>query len=194
MSLLDPTLIPGYAEATRQEQEARDLAFLGLPIPLCGIIVRQFTPRHLILLTRCRNRFLVGGVPQSEDIAAFLWQVSTAYAPGDAAGRVELFRSLKVDYAAAVAEIRAYLAAVFQDAPKGRGPSKLYTSAMAYLVHTLAKEYGWDDDAILEKPLARLWQYYRHLESVYSPNAAQFNPSDRLMAEWLKTVNERGQN
>ena len=59
MSLLNLAEIPGYAEAQKQEREARDLAFCDWPVPLCGLSVRQFTLTHLLILGNCDNAFSI---------------------------------------------------------------------------------------------------------------------------------------
>lgn len=191
MSLLDPTSIPGYAEARHKEQAARDLAFLNLPIPLCGVPVWQMTPRHMLILQRVGNRFIAGGIPRPEDVAGFIWTVSTQYRPGDNATRAEVVAKIALPYGDAVLAVRDYVDSAFMDAPANSGGGKLYTSALVFLVHSLALSYGWDDEAIMGKPLARLWQYVRHLQTVNNPRAPQFNPSDRVIGEWLRGVNER---
>lgn len=191
MSLLNPNEIPGYAKAIAKEQTVRDLAFLDAPLPLCGIRVRQFTPRHWILLQRCGCPFLVGGPVTRDDVFMFLWFVSPEYCL-DLAKRDEFLRVLcEVGKDChPIKEIEAYLDDAFQDMPGGAGARegmvKSYMASVTVLVDAIAAEYGWDDDAILEKPLARLFQYMRRIAQRHRPDKMLFNRSDRLIGEWRR--------
>jgi len=51
--------VPGLAEARRRERQIRENAFLDLPQWICGIPVRHFTLRHLLILDQLRNGFVV---------------------------------------------------------------------------------------------------------------------------------------
>lgn len=185
MSLLDE--IPGYAEAVNSEQVARELAFLPAPLPICGVPIRHMNARHFILLRGCRNRFLTGGRPQPGDLVGFLWFLSPEYRiePGYreafAVERVNMLNEM--DLARAIYD---YLRAVWQDAPAGGGETgKQYTAPVAWLVDVLAHEYGWAEEAVLEMPLSRAFQYLRVIEMRSNPRKPQFNASDRLVSEHL---------
>lgn len=187
MNLFDPNAIPGYAEAREKEQANRDLSFLDLPIPLCGVVVRQFCLKHLVLLGNCGNRFIVGeAVEQPEDVAQFLWVVSTGYSL-DEKERSRFVKSLgKLKYVQAVKDIREYLAAAFQDAPQGGSGGKQYTADCAWLVEAMAHEYGWDDEAVMRKPIGRLFQYLRLIQRRADPKAILFNRSDAIISNHLR--------
>jgi hypothetical protein len=189
MSLLDPTSIPGYADACAQEQANRDLSFLPWPLPLCGLVVSQFTLRHLILLGECGNAFTVDGKTiEPEDVAGFLWFVSPDYSPGPKA-RDRFVKKIRdrVVFLDAVQEINAYLDAALQDAPatSQRG-GKVYFSAAASFVDLFAAEYGWSVDVVLNTPIAALFQLLRCIQRRHDPRAIMFNRSDQILSKMLR--------
>lgn len=189
MSLLNLAEIPGYAEAQKQEREARDLAFCDWPVPLCGLSVRQFTLTHLLILGNCDNAFVSGGVPEAEDVAFFLWVVSPDYVPNDVRIRNRFLKRVarKVKFFAAIAEINDYLKDAFQDSPQGTGvQSKAYTSFAATYCDLFAHEYGWDDALTMRKPIARLFQLYRRIQKRTNPKAVLFNSSDAVIGKYLQ--------
>lgn len=194
MSLLDYSQIPGFAEAANTEQANRELAFLPMPPPISGVAVRHMNPRHHILLAGCGNRFICGGRPLSEDVAMFLWFLSPDYSTEP--GRREVFIAEKVrqlDFTSVVIDIHVYLARVYQDWPQSNDAGrKEYTAPVAALVDWLASEYGWSDEAILEMPLARIFQYTRRIILRHNPRAVMFNASDRKVSEFLQKLNSRG--
>ena len=190
MSLINPAEIPGYAEAVEKEQTTRDLAFLATPLPLCGIKVRQFTPRHWIMLLRSGNAFICGGRITANDILMFVWYVSEEYCL-DLEKR-DAFLTAFMEKAAEtkpVDEINSYLDDAFYDMDRSGGElglKKIYTATIAGIVDVLAREYGWDDEAILEKPMARLFQYLRRIHHRNNPNKMLFNRSEKLISDWTR--------
>lgn len=188
MNLFDPNQIPGYTEAREREQANRDLSFLNLPIPLCGVVVRQFNLKHLILLGNVDNAFITHTrAPEVSDVAQFLWIVSTEYSLEEKA-RTKFVRKLKdVKFLPAVKEINEYIDTAFQDAPAGSAATgKTYTANCASLVELMAHEYGWDDETIMEKPVARLFQYLRLIQKRHNPKVILFNKSDQIITQNLR--------
>lgn len=192
MSLLNYAEIPGYAEAVREEQHNRDIAFLVSPAPICGVPIVHLSLRHWSMLIGCKNRFIHGDRPEAGDVAMFLWFLSPDYVAGDNAARDKFVseRVRPLEFGAVVREVYAYLARVFQDIPnsnsKGGGDSKSYTAPVASMVDLLAHEYGWTDETILTLPLARLFQYMRRIEKRNDPKAMQFNRSEQFVSRWLQ--------
>ena len=191
MSLLNFSDIPGYAEAVKEEQHNRDIAFLVSPPPICGVPIVHMSLRHWSMLIGCRNRFIHGERPEAGDVAMFLWFLSPDYAAGDNAAREKFVaeRVRPLDFGAAVKEIFGYLARVFQDIPSSNGKagdSKSYTAPVASMVDLLAHEYGWTDETILTLPLSRLFQYLRRIEKRNDPKAMQFNRSEQFVSRWLQ--------
>ncbi len=197
MGLFNPAEIPGYADALAKESQLRDLTFLNYPLPLCGVKVRQFTPRHLILLEHCDNAFICGRAPDLEDILVFMWIVSTDYCL-DQTARDAWLKSWMKNAAdlKVVPAIKEYLDAAFYDSPAMGGGvhGKSYTASIAVVVDIIAVEYGWDDESILEKPLARIFQYLRRIERRKNPKAIQFNRSDKAISDWAARMQSTGGN
>lgn len=187
--MLDFAQIPGYAEAQKREQENRDLAFCDWPVPLCGLSVKQFTYMHLLILGNCENSFVSGRAHDAEDVAFFLWVVSPDYRPNNIKARDNFCRGIakKVKFLGACAEIEEYLVRAFQDAPGGVvGSSKNYTSFVAPMCDLFSREYGWDDQQVLNKPVARLFQLLRRIELRTNRRAVFFNPSDSVIGNYLR--------
>lgn len=190
MSFLETEAIPGYAEASRKEQESRDLAFCEWPVPLCGIEAKQFTLTHLLILGNCENAFVSGRVPEPADVAFFLWVVSTDYVP-NAKERDKFLARIcdRVKFVPACGEIMDYLDAAFADAPAGPAEKgKSYTSFAAVHCDLFASEYGWDDQQTMHKPVARLFQLLRRIQKRHNPRAIQFNRSDRVISDYLRSL------
>lgn len=189
-SLINYSEIPGYLEAVNREQTVRELAFLPVPLPICGVPIRHMNMRHYMLLQGCGNRFVCGGRPGPADVLGFLWFLSPEYSTQ--AGAREKFAK---DYAKAwrsrfselCGGIVEYLDGVFQDSPASDGTkSKSFTAAAAGMVDTLASQYGWRDEDILEMPIARIFQYYKRIEARLNPKKPQFNRSDAVISKWLR--------
>lgn len=163
-----PEYVAERAAIEREEAEGRELPFFDLPILLCGIEVKQFTPRLFVTLCTAESPFLCGGEPEPEDIAQFLWAVSAKFSVAPRA-RAKFTRSLgALDYISAVTEIRAYIADSLKDRPGGDGSSTGRSSPIASfaasLVHRFAFAYGWSRQEIIDTPFAELFQYLRLIE------------------------------
>jgi len=187
MSLLDYENIPGFKEAVNAEQVNREMAFFAAPMPILGVPIRHLNARQHMLLAGCGNRFICGGLPRPVDVAGFLWFLSPEYVP-DNAKREEFIakRVKRLDFKAAVIAIWNYREGVFQDWHSEGGESKQFTAPVAAIVDILAHEYGWTDEAILEMPLARIFQYLRRIQLRHNPKAMLFNRSERLIGEYLR--------
>lgn len=188
MSLLDTAQIPGYAEAVAREQALRDLAFDGQRIPLCGRLVNQFTLRHLMRLGGCDNAFVAGGPAERTDVAMFLWFVSAEYSL-DPAARESFYRAtVDVPFESGGRAINQYLNDAFWDCDgTGMQGERSYYSTAAGLICTLAREFGWDDEAILDKPIARLFQYRRIIAA--RSGIPLINRTDGMIGKWLAARN-----
>jgi hypothetical protein len=190
MSLLNFSDIPGLAEAVNAEQVNRELAFLPMPPPICGVPVRHMNARHHIILMGCGNRCLAGGRVLPEDVAFFLWVLSPQYTTQPGFREAFIAESVRpLDFPSVVLDISTYLDRVFQDwpAPPTDGAQrKQYTAPVASIVDILATEYGWSDEAILEMPLARIFQYLRRITMRHNPRALMFNPSERVLSRYMQ--------
>lgn len=194
---MEPILasIPGYAEAVALEQSNRELAFIDLPIPLCGVTVNQMTPKHLLLLSGCENRFITGGYPREGDLETFLWIISTDYRTGQKEMVSWVRKRLKhLDKREAYKDISAYIERTFQDAPASNGvQQKQYTASVAFLVDLFGVEYGWTDTQVLNCPIARLYQLVKQIHMRRDPKAPRFNKSDAFISKMLQQRNAEAQ-
>jgi len=175
-----------FSRAERLEDYWRDFAFLGLTEELRfgskrKIEVRQLTLRMFIQLCAVRSPFLVGGNVGPEHVAQILWRLSPDYdrrASTDA--RKEFVASISdLPFRTSVRSITRFLDRMLIDRPPGSSKSncqKPDTSFAASMVHQLAISYGWSDDAILDLPMPRLFQYLRKIHRSNDPELAYFNP------------------
>ena len=185
--------LPEYRRATARgsalEEHWRDNAFLGIEEKICGVTVRSITLRMFLRLCAARSPFFMPGPAiRPGHIAAFLWALSPKYKMpqerGYARARQEFVDSIvELDYRAARRAIIRYIWRHFMDRPPSKRKRKSEPTAVsiaAAIVHALAQTYGWDDEAILDKPMARLYQYFIELRTEAFRNAKQpvptFNP------------------
>lgn len=193
MGPLDLNTVPGFKEAQEAEQTARELAFISPTLPLCGIEVRQLTPRLWLLLNGLGCAFLKGITPGPEDIAMFFWFMSPKYSR-DLAARDEFIKTevIHLKFIETAQAIYAFLGNAFIDSPPATQASdqKSYWAHIGGLIHLIASAYGWDDEAIMDKPLARLFQYAKILRYSRNPKEPRFNASDRYVSQWLRDQNQ----
>lgn len=193
----DRLVIPGLAEAIARETELRNQAFLDIPQELCGIPVLPLTLRRLLLLEEIGSPFVGGSTraPRPRDVVNFLWALSPYFStrPGDL--RRFSKRCRKLNPARIVLAIDGYVCDALQDRPPSTsGPTApSYESFAAGYVDVIASEYGWSEDAILDCPVARLFQYLKRILRRKDPKAPRFNPSDQVKADYLNELNAEAQ-
>jgi hypothetical protein len=166
------------------EENLRASAFSSLPETICGIEVVPLTLRTLERLRASKSPFLLGGPIRAGHIVAFLWALQKEYEPNKQAPDKFLIRVGVLNRVRVIRAIRRYLFYACMDRPpmpvnaKGDLPLVAFAASM---IHHLAKTYGWDDEAILDKPLRRLYQYLTLIRRENNPQAPTFNPiADRL--------------
>lgn len=215
MNLLE---IPGYREAVEKERADRDASFIDAPEVLSGFSLASLTLRRFLTLQAINHPFVRGGIPTPHELRAFLWFMSPEYKIGgrpsrafaNAASRlippsrrsVDGFwgrvRKRKEDRTLAkvallIAQIRTWLDDIFKESGGGphiKGFVKEYWSFGVHVVFQLAQETGWSEQAILDIPLKRLFQYRKFLRKTLNPKAPLFNPSDRILGDWMKEQNK----
>jgi len=175
--------VPGYNEAFAQvlaETEAlRELAFTDLPVKIFDLEVSQLTLRKFFLLAAADNPLLFGGTIEPEHVVQFLWVVSRDFNPDDREAR-DIFVQLvaAMPFTETVQAIRKYCEDALMDRPPvkanaQRGDSP--TCYLAYFVHKFASAYGWSEDQILDKPIARLYQLLRQMQMERNPRITILN-------------------
>lgn len=186
--------IPGYiraqSRADRIEDYWRDFAFLGLPEEIRfpngqTVTVNLLTLRMYIQLSAVRCPFIVGGRVRPEHVAQILWRLSPLYDKRDAKHktRTKFVKSIaKLPFIASIRAINRFLDRMFTDKPptpvasNNGSTKKLDSSFAARMIHNLAGAYGWSDDAILDMPIPRLFQYMRNIHRNEDPKMIHFNP------------------
>lgn len=191
--------IKGLAEAIDQEQTRRNLAFADTLLPVGGVWVKQFNPFHWVSLGLVRSPFLGGDrgdAFSTVSVLEFLWVCSPQYQPGAFWRQlwfyVRHYRSIRPATALAVFD---YLEAAFQDAPatqRGQADRRSYYAGVTSLCDFFAAEYGWDDSQTMQKPIARLFQYFNCVRKRKDPQAIMFNPSDRVRGQAQHQRNSNG--
>jgi hypothetical protein len=180
-----------YREAVEKETDIRDTSFTPeVPWVVAGQRLRWITPLDYKVLVDSRNDIVFNEeYPRASHVAAFYWFLSFDAKPKAwwrlALARWQFMRKLApLNAAVLVAAARNYLAENVQDSPgvdgDGTGWRPLPASWLVLLCDSLAREYGWDDDAIIRKPIARLYQYLKIIMARADPSAPTFNPSDSV--------------
>src|SRR5436190_4788815 len=159
-TLLDdiPGLKERVAEAARKEGELRVLPFLDVTLDICGVPVKQFTPRHWAYLDAAGVPFFAAEAMSAVQVAQFLWIVSPSFRVGDAAAREAFLESIvQVPFGDATAAIAEYVDFALLDRPEtgGQVSSAPITSYLAAIVDRIAEGgYTWSRDQILDTPFA----------------------------------------
>ncbi len=163
-----PVALSDADAATLAEQSLElDLAFLAPRWSIAGYELRQLTVRSWLILSAKRSPLLVSpDRARLSDLAAFVAllsatsdtpeQIAAAILAEDAAGRgVEMWET-------ADEVIRFSMSQA--PAPKSDKSSGLdATSTAAAFIDLFASEYGWTPDAVLDLPLAQIWQFHREI-------------------------------
>jgi hypothetical protein len=190
--------IPGYQRAKERggaiEESIRGNAFLSIPEKICGIEVRPLTLRIVRRLKVSRSPFICGGPTGAGDCLVFLWAVSPGYLLRTKKAREKAKTALiekarGIPYRRAVRGIRRYLFYTSIDrppTPRGKKNEGSFISLEAAIVHQIASAYSWDDEAILDKPLRRLYQYLTMIRLCTDPKAKTFNPIIARLTRPLK--------
>lgn len=194
-----------YQRLLDDERLARDAAFLPIyEEQIAGWTVRQLTLRHLLILRMCKHPLLFWGPVDAPRLAAFLWLLSPGYKPAGGFRRWLFLQRCRRAFLPAtnrrkvlrlqitVAAAREWLGEQLADRVPARsgakdGPS--YYSDVAELCATMAREFGWDDDRTLDKPIRRLQQYNRI--AARQAGIPLFNPSDEWRRDFLIRINEQ---
>jgi hypothetical protein len=190
--------IPGYQRAKERgaalEENIRGSAFLSIPEKICGLEVLPLTMWIVRRLRIARSPFLCGGRIRAGDVLAFLWAISPGYLLRTKKAREKAKAALiekmrGIPYRRAVRGIRRYLFYAWMDRPPSARTKKGGSATVAFeaaMIHYLATSYGWDDEAILDKPLRRLHQYLTMIRLEGNPHAHIFNPIVSRLTRPLK--------
>lgn len=204
MSLFDE--IPQYRDALALETEQRDAAFLQVPIsvprkwPRSPLTLLPITIRRMLILEHGKSPFICGrGELTPGAIAQFIWICSPEFSMDKKRRDSFVKKCRTVKAGEAVETIQEMVKAAFYDSPpreKSSGESIPYWSLAASMVDTLAHEYGWGRNEILDAPLSEVLQLFKIVQHRKSCAAGDktplFNPSDSVKSRWLEKVNAEG--
>lgn len=190
-----------FSEMRAAEEARREQAFLTVPVTICGEEIRPMTGRDLLVLNGIESPFVCPGDVGPVELAMFLWilNVTNDGSQGwrNLRRRKKMFQRIGPrNFDASVKECREYVDAIFQDAPKGSAePGErrpLGTCFLVPLVMRIAKETGWDRNAILDTPLAELFQYLKYIAArEQGKDFNDWSPSDAITNEFLCELNTR---
>lgn len=201
-----------YRLAVERERFLRDAAFLPVTESIGPFEVVPMTLRHYLSLRLIRSPFITGETATPDDAANLLWQLSPRYSPSKPELKAGIVKRCQA-YAFAsppvlhlpwlmrrwedrcqrnwnrfqelLAEIQLYVRESIQDRPPQtmeRGQS--YYSEAVGVIDTIAEEYGWEPDMILDMPIKVTFQIMKLIRTKRAAKAGEqkpmFNPSDIL--------------
>lgn len=191
--------IHGLSEAYERERRLREEVYLDQPHYVCGIPLRQITPRMFALLLHIGTPFIGGGVATEGDIGRFLWACHRDFTP-PSKGILGRFRNWKRDrFLASLRKmdfdeledgIDEFLDATFLDSPQGgKTDDTPYVCGVAWMEYRMALDpFRWDSERTMRTPLRRIYQLIRCHDS--SNGIPLFNKiSDDVKSEFLRDLN-----
>jgi len=189
------------AEAQAKEQEERDSAYVeGVNPEICGHEIRDLSLTDFNILSGMGSPFVVGGIPDREDVFLFLWFMSPGFSRSRLKKFLYRFKLRNVDGDMAVKEIRDYVRSCFGDfggsGEMSEDPAK--ASFIGHCVHRFASAYGWSRKDILASPLRQLMQQQRIITVEMAAQAGKHHhflggQVDRLHSELLTKLTEINQ-
>lgn len=89
--------------------------------------------------------------------------------------------------AMAIDKLREIVDDAFSEVGSGNGSGKEFYSDAAFIIGTLAREYGWDEQYILRNlPLKRAFQYLKEIQEHHlGEKAGLVNPSDLILHNFI---------
>jgi hypothetical protein len=195
--------IPGLAEEVAKEAKRveylREIAFLDIPLEMCGIEVEQFKPRHWQRLSIAGNPFVCGGTISAEAILQFFWVISPRFStdPREAQKFAEETAAILPESDKCAEEIQRYLDDSFMDR---RASAVSHSTPLpncgptSSVIHDMAP-HGRPMSEVLGTPFGALFQLIRHLDidayqvaGMRPPPA--FNPADKVRARIIRLYQE----
>lgn len=190
-------LQPELAAAAKEEKRARAKAWLELPYFIAEVEVVPLTLEKLALLREAGSPFLVGGPVSPGSMAQFLWFVSPSFCFDDKKRDAFIKHVSVISVEDVLLGIYEYLDQAFFDSPQlnkdaassGDGGG---LPVEAFIVHRIAKEYGWKRKEILRAPVACVFQL---LGLMKEEGAGYETPlQDVIKDNWLNDQAKRKEN
>lgn len=195
--------IPGYREdfarAFRHQQEARDHAFLVVPRTLCGEPVVSLTLIAAHRLEFAENPYICGGEPTIGHALSLIWQVHADHRDGidrkTLRMRERMATRIRRRFLARQIsdEVATYVDRTFLDSGylnwSGTRPPLPVGTMVDSMVCEIASAFGWDDEAIMRKPLERLFLYRKRIRMSENPEYMQKQPTDLVNERYIAKLN-----
>lgn len=179
-------IIPGYEEALASERRAREEAYLDAPHFICGVKLRQITPRILARLFAVETPFLGAGEQTDAHAAQFLWACHWDYTQ-DIHERSKFLKYIRgIDYDRAVLAVREFIKLTFIDAPTG-SDGVPYVCSLAWFEYAMHKVMGWPSDYTLDQPMRRIYQLIR-CQQISNGDVMVNRISDKVRGDWLASI------
>lgn len=195
-------IIPGLQAAEERFQESQLEAFLGVEPDICGLEVKPFTPQMFVELMYAKNECM-GYVrdPDPVHMEQFLWRISANFSRTDKLARHRhVYQVSQLDAVEAADHIMLYLHRAWEPMPqwvvrhgkKRKAPKKSSGVWPSFIVDSIAAQYGWSEECIMNTPFRRLWQYCNRILERHDDDYAQGCPEAlRLKDAWLCEQNRR---
>lgn len=192
------SLVPGYVDAVKRENDVRDAAMLNLNTRICGVEIKQMTLRHWIILDGIDSPLICGINPEPVDVIKFLWVLSPEFRIKSPL-RQFLFsrRHQKVKYGDAVVAIRKFVEETFQDRPPNSGDDKWtppQASFAASIIYSIASKFHWTRESILDMPIKEIFQHMKLIrmssDIANGEKAVGWNESDLILIRFRRKVRE----
>lgn len=184
---------PGYAEAVAREQQLREEAYLNAPSNICGVRVKQITPRLLGLLNVIQSPWTFGGQVTPGASIQFLWTLANDFTDRSDEMRdwftvnfVRRITEKEWDWEYVFDSIGEFVDDTFMDAPTGGTESTPYASTTAWLEVRMRKFMGWDSETTLNTPLRRIYQLLRCEQIMDGDRTIVNKYSDAANDAWIK--------
>ena len=193
---------PRIAHAQEEQAKVHTRAFHELMEEQVGEMPAiQLTLRRYATMEASGVFAEAGGEPKVRIMRA-LWLVSTEFSPANPDGKKFARKHRNIDFNYYGEELSEYLRRQFgetekksdtvQDAQSGRKAST-GGNWVASIIDTIASQYHWTEDSILDMPTVRLMAYVNQITARITGNRIQANPeADKLKQQFMDEVNLTG--
>tara|TARA_R110002020_G_scaffold57231_2_gene157699 strand:- start:1980 stop:2615 length:636 start_codon:yes stop_codon:yes gene_type:complete len=191
---------PRIAHAQEEQAKEHTRAFHELMEERVGEIPAiQLTLRRYSTMEASGVFEEAGGDPQVRIMRA-LWLVSKEFSPANPDGKKFARRHRNIDFNYYGGELSEYLRRQFSET-ENKGASEGDAQAgrkastggnwVAGIIDTIASQYHWTEDSILDMPTVRLMAYVNQITARITGNRIQANPeADKLKQEFMDEVNK----
>lgn len=180
--------IPGFREAVKAENDARDAAFLNLNSTICGVELRQITPRDFLILDHLGILFALKQRPDRIGLVKLVWMMKARW-------MLRIYCVWKVwrtPTSKALAQLEEYLEATFQDTPGGHvTPQIPSVSWAAYICQEMYKAREWEDERTMRTPLRVINQIINLVRMEKDPHYRVNARHGKIEADRLRNLNKK---